>query len=319
MTAKKCVLTVLVFALTVGIWTTNSNAAEKIDLKLRLKQGQNYGARVIIDQKISQTIQGQEQNISSMMAMGTVCDVLAVDSNGVATVRITYQTIQIKMSGPMGLIEYDSTRPETADANNPVVRMYAAMAGQSLLMKVTPKGKIVEVKGFDEMMQQMAEKMSADDTAKEEMKEFMKNFISEDKIKEMESSMMIAFPSQPVGIGDSWTDKESISVGFPIEVDTTYTLKARKNGVAIVDVSSKMDLGRKGTPIDMGPTKMDMQMTGLLQGTSEIDEASGWMLHSKMEMQLSGEIKIAANEQMPEPMTIPMSIEGIITVEPMEN
>jgi len=324
MIAKKCVLTVLVFVLTVGSWTANSNAAEKIDLKLRLKQGQKYGMQTIIDQKISQTIQEQEQNIRQMIATGMDFEVLAVDDNGVASVKTTYQTIHVKISGPMGVIEYDSTKPDApADANNPVAQMmgqmYASMVGRSLVMKVNPRGKVVEVKGFKEMMQRMVEKMCGDDDAeKRKMKEFMKNFLSEDRVKIMGSNMMMAFPARPVGIGDSWADKESMSIGFPIEIANTYTLKERKNGVAIVDVSSKMDFGEKDAPIDTGPVKINMEMTGRVRGTSQIDEASGWMIRSKMKMQLSGEIKIIPNEQMPEGMTVPMTIDSVITVKPIK-
>lgn len=325
MTAKKCILAVVVFALTVGIWTAESKAVEKIDLKLRLKPGQKYAMRVITDQKISQTMHEHEQKIDYLTDMGMGFEVLAVDADGTASVKITYQTIRAKMSGPMGLIEYDSTEPDAAvGAETPpaqmIRQMFAGMVGQSFVMKANTLGKVVAVEGFKEMMQQMAEKIGGDDADKnEEIKEFMKNFLSEDKVKMMGSNMTIAFPSWPVGIGDSWTDKETMSVGFPIEIDNTYTLKERKNGVAIVDISSKMNLGEKGASIDMGPMKMNMEMKGSYQGTSEINEANGWMIRSKMNMQLAGQVKIAPNEQMPEGMTVPMSIESVITIEPIEN
>ena len=325
MTAKKCILAVLVFVLTACIWTTESCAAEKIDLKLRLKPGQKYGVRVITDQKISQTMQEQEQKIDYLTDMGMGFEVLAVDADGTASVQITYQTIRAKMSGPIGMIEYDSTEPDAAvgedDTEKQMIgQMFEGMVGLSFVMKVNTQGKVVEVKGFKEMMQQMAEKIGADDPAEnEEIKEFLKNFLSEDKVKMMGSNMALAFPSQPVGIGDSWTDKETMSVGFPIEIDNTYTLKESKNGVAIVDISSMMDLGENGASIEIGPMKMNMEMTGSVQGTSEINEASGWMIRSKMKMQLAGQMSIAPNEQMPEGMTVPMSIESVITIEPIEN
>lgn len=325
MTAKKCILAVLVFVLTACIWTTESCAAEKIDLKLRLKPGQKYGVRVITDQKISQTMQEQEQKIDYLTDMGMGFEVLAVDADGTASVQITYQTIRAKMSGPMGMIEYDSTEPDAAvgedDTEKQMIgQMFAGMVGLSFVMNGNTQGKGVEVKGFKEMMQQMAEKIGADDPAEnEEIKEFLKNFLSEEKVKMMGSNMALAFPSQPVGIGDSWTDKETMSVGFPIEIDNTYTLKESKNGVAIVDISSMMDLGENGASIEIGPMKMNMEMTGSVQGTSEINEASGWMIRSKMKMQLAGQMSIAPNEQMTEGMTVPMSIESVITIEPIEN
>lgn len=53
---------------------------------------------------------------------------------------------------------YDSTRPKTA-TDNLLAPMYSAMIGQSFVMKVTPEGKIVELKGIDEMYLRIAERI----------------------------------------------------------------------------------------------------------------------------------------------------------------
>ena len=146
-----------------------------------------------------------------------------------------------------------------------------------------------------------------------------KKIMSEDKIEQMSGGTMVAFPDGPVGIGDVWYDTMSVNFGFPMDMDSTYVLKDRRDGVVFLDVISKIDMGDEDSKlIEMNGMSMNMQMTGGMQGSMEVDEATGWMLQSKTDMNFSGVVKIAPSEQMPDGMTIPMSITGTTTVEPFE-
>ena len=61
---------------------------------------------------------------------------------------------------------------------------------------------------------------------------------------------------------------------------------------------------------------MNAQLKGSYKGTAEIDEATGWVNRSKMDMEMSGEMKMLGNPQMPDGMTIPMTMKMVMTVEP---
>jgi len=302
---------------------TQDNTAEKIDLKLNLQEGQKYGMKSTVDQKVTQTVMGQQQTINQNMTFGIISEVLAIDANGIIALKATYNQIQVKMDGPMGLIEYDSTKPPT-DVNNPqaktMVAMWSAMAGESFTMDLTPKGKIVGIQDYDKMWERMMEKVTGDNpNMAQAMKDMIKNFAGEDRIKEMGGEMMTSFPDEPVAIGDMWYDITSIEVGFPLYLDVTYILKDRKDGIAFIDVISKMDMGDQDSKlIEMEGMKMNMQMTGTQTGTVEVDEATGWMIKSNINQNFSGAVKIAPNKQMPNGMSIPMTIQSKITVEPME-
>ena len=296
---------------------------KKIDLKLNLKKGQKFGMLMTTDMKVTQSMMGQEIKVSQLSTMGLNNEVLNVDANGIISLKMVYTTMKMKMDTPAGPIEYDSTKPEQ-DVNRPqakmMIGMYSAMLGQELIMKINPKGKVVGIEGYDAMMDKMAQKMGAlDPNAIKAMKDMLKNFMNENKIEQMSNGMMAAFPEGPVGIGDMWHDIVSFDIGFPMDVDTTYVLKDRKSGVALMDVISKMDMGADDSKlIEINGMKINMQMTGGMQGDMEVDEATGWMLRSKTNMQFSGVMKIAASPQMPEGMAIPMTIIGTVTAEPLE-
>ena len=325
MRTKRFLTAVLCLVLMTATFVQAKKAAdsEKIDLKLNLQKGQKFGMLMTMDMKVAQSMQGQEMNVSQLMTMGLVSEVLDVNDKEIISMKTTYETMKGKIESMMGVIEFDSEKPGQ-DSNNPqaqmIVSMYKAMAGNELVMKMTPKGDVVAIEGFDAMMDKMAEGMGASDpNMAKAMKEMIKNFMNEDKIKQMNNDTMAAFPDGPVGIGDIWYDTMSVDVGFPMDMDSTYVLKDRKGGVAFLDVISKMDMGDEDSKlIEMNGMSVNMQMTGGMQGNMEVDEATGWMLRSKTDMQFSGVLKIAASAQIPDGMTIPMSISGTITIEPSE-
>ncbi|MHC5061845.1 MAG: DUF6263 family protein [Planctomycetota bacterium] len=317
-TLKQKVMMSFMVVIAAGIFVSDGySAKKKYDLKLNLKKGQKLGMKIVNDQKISQTVMGQQQKMNQMMAMGISFEVLAVDSEGNMSTKTTYQTIHVKMEGPMGVMEYDSAKPEETESANPISAMYKAMLGQSIVMKMTPKGEILAIENLEEMITKMADQMAADDAKKQQMREMMKSFINEDKMKEMGGAMTAALPQQLVSVGESWTNQISIPVGFPMEMDTTNTLTECKGGIFTIQTEARIEPGDQAKPIEMGGVKMSMRIQGQQNGTSQLDEATGWMVRSKADMKFSGEVKVEGNEQMPQGMTIPMSIEGVTTIEPV--
>jgi len=318
MALKKNVLMSLVIVLALGVTVSDVySAGRKFDLKLKLKKGQKFGLKMVANQKMAQTMMGQEQKMKQMTAMGMSFEVLDVDDNQNMSIKTTYLTIHTKTEGPMGVLEYDSTKPPQPAANNPMSAMQAAMLGQSFVMKLTPKGEILNIKGMDEMIAKMIDKMTTDEAKKQQMKEMMKNFINEDKMKEISGTMVAVLPPKPVGIGDSWTNKISVPIGFPMEIDTTNTLTDHKEGIITIGTNAVIKTGDDAKPTEMGPMKMTMKMKGTQKGTIQIDSATGWIVRSKADANFTGEFKTEPNEQMPQPMTIPIAIESVTTVEPM--
>jgi hypothetical protein len=80
-----------------------------------------------------------------------------------------------------------------------------------------------------------------------------------------------------------------------------------------------MDMGDEDSKLfEVDGMEMNIQLSGTQTGQSEIDEATGWLLRSKIEQNFFGALKISPNEQMPDGMSIPMTIQSTSTIEPME-
>lgn len=126
--------------------------------------------------------------------------------------------------------------------------------------------------------------------------------------------MMAIYPDKPVGIGDSWSRKVAVAKGFAMIVDNTWTLKARRGGIAVVEIKSAVKPNPNAKPLDMGPLKLQYDIGGKQQGEMEIDEATGWVIKAKMTQDLSGKVRVQGGAGAPGGMTWPISIKSDIRV-----
>lgn len=314
MNSKKTISVLSMVILFAGI----SLAQEKVDLKLNLKAGDSHEMKMVQIQDITQTVNGQEMKMKQTQEMILGVDCLSVDQDGVMDVKMAYKSMKMTIESPMGKMEFDSTNPKPADSNKPQEKMmagiFSAMVGSEFQMKVKPTGETFDVRGISEMMNKLKQQMPAEQMQGAE--KMIDKMFDESQIKELTGNMMNMYPENKVAIGDSWYDTKSINFMLPIDIDTTYMLKNLKDGTAVIDVVSKMDMGDTSKPLDIDPNnKMSMQLSGTMNGTNEVDVNTGLTKKGNMTMNFSGMLKMEANEQMPEGMTIPMTIKGDITVE----
>jgi hypothetical protein len=316
-----------------------SDNARNLDLKLRLKPGQRHAMRMVAEIKMVQTPMGQRQEISSVKTTELELEVEDVDPNGVARLKVTYLAIKEKGQGEDTQMQYDSTAPDVS-TDYPLGPMYSAMIGKSFLAKVTPEGRMIGLEGVDRMYLAIAETIvQGEDATRKRLSEraneiygsrqkrveavrdlLTKNpFISTERIAQMVGYLTIVYPGRAVETGDSWQAKKALLSLVTVNMDCTYTLKEMASAVMVVGVSSKIDMDNelasaKGGPLGSARTTM----TGSYEGTVRIDPTSGWMSHKNVTMRCSGEVTMPPSEQMPQGMTVPMTMETVITVEPME-
>ena len=153
----------------------------------------------------------------------------------------------------------------------------------------------------------------------QQMMDNVDKLIDEQSIKESTSSLMVVYPDEPVGIGDSWSKIIAVSTGSPMIMENKWTLKDRKNGTAIIDVNSVMKPNPDAKPMEMGTMKMDYQLSGTQNGRMDMEESTGRIIKSKMNQDMSGQIVMSdsSGQGMPD-MTVPMKIKSVITFEMTE-
>ena len=324
-------VSIFIFVLTIGVWAAESCAAEKLDLRLRLKPGQTYSVR--------HTHKVKYENDSFLYVRDIGFEVERVDANGIATITVTYQALKmditresfdggcgVKLARPILVrIRYDSNKQSLVDddPNLPVIE--AAGVGESFDIKITPNGKIIGLYGLEKMHTIIAERVIAWDKEHlekkwaEKLKELRyhntRSCYSEREIRNMLTDVFMSFPEKPLEIGHSWSDKVGIW-GKNYEIDGTYTLKDSKKETVAIDLSGKRTSEEEAFSwVNNEGQKVDFKIVGSCEGRFEVDEQTGWLVRSKIKTRFTGEV---IDEEADNQMTKPILEEEVITVEPME-
>lgn len=309
-----------VSALLLCVCAVSAFSAEKLELKLRLNVGDKFKTVMVNDQQIKQTFGGMNMDLSQCQEMIIFSEVTDVNED-LYSIKSTYGDMKISMNTPQGQLAYDTANPDSNAAANPmfepVKQMYAVLKGVSLITKIDANGVTKGVDGIDEMLDVMSEKLAKDDpNAAAAMKQMLNNFYNDEMFEDMSSGMYVSFPEDSVQVGDVWDSIVSLgSSQFPIDVDTTCVLADCNESTAEIEMNAKMDMGSyDGNMVEIQGMKMNMLLTGTMNGINIIDVKTGWLRSCKMDQSFSGSLKMEAGPNIKKGATIPMSIKGRVTL-----
>lgn len=273
---------------------------DKLALKLNYEKGKKYYYTSVNEQQVDQTVMGKTIKSKTTTTTGYLWEIKDIDKDGNFLVTITYDKIETKKEG------------EGADKPSPMKDDF--MKGFSFDMVVTPKGKVKELHGMDKLMDMALAAALPDSLANDPssqamvgpMKDMLKKQFSDKSMGSMMEQMTDYFPEGDVEVGDKWEKTVNVSTVMPMKVTSNYVIKDIKDGIATVDVESKVEPG-EGEAI-MG---MKVELNGSQKGTMEINTKNGIIVKSTINQDMSGTIGMMG-------MSFPMKITGKTSVEAKE-
>ena len=309
-------LTVVVLSLSVFLLAASSSCAKgKVEYKLKLKKDQKFDYRTVTEQKTAQIVMGNVQETEQTTGFGFDLDVQDVDRKGNATLKWTYTWILYKQKGTAGQVTYDSSKK---GAVPPQAKTVAALLGESFTTKLTPKGQVTELKGFEQMNKNIKEKLPPGPVREHMAKGIMLQFGAEAMKETIEASWAI-YPNRAVVVGDSWEKKMVLAKGFPTIQDNKFTLKERKAGAATIEVSSVLKPNPDAKPMEMGSARIKYEMAGKQNGQIKLDESTGRIIKSKITQRIAGDMTMGTGGGKAQggfgELNIGVDVDSVITVE----
>jgi hypothetical protein len=307
----------LAFALLVAACCRPAWAQEdKLELRLRLKQGEVYRLKTTVEQKINQTVGANAQATEQTFAVGYRMAVESVDAAGNMKVATTYDSVLFRQKGPSGAVEYDSANPPKQVPAG--AKAFAALAGLGFKSTVTPTGKVTAVEGLDAMFAEMVRKLELPDgPQKAAVQKALNEQFGEEAMKQNLQNVFALYPERPVAVGESWQRRVVVAKGFPMVLEGTYTLKSRDGGVAHVDIKATLSPNEAAGPVELGTGKMSYDLKGEQSGTADVDEATGWTRSLTTNQTVSGALRFQAAGGVPETNN-PITIQEKVTIESLK-
>lgn len=250
----------------------------KVDLRWKFQKGQELRYR------ISQltTIDAAGLTVEQSMRTTYLYAVSEVDEKGTATLAVKYEAVAVKASGLQDL-DFDSEKHKEVPAD-PTAQLVSRLVGQSFTLKLGPSGKVLEVKGFDRILDALF-KEGADDPQQALQREALKQAYSDESIQSMMQMMFMPLPETPVGTGDSW--KTELAFQMPVAGKARLAGTSRLAGLERAEARLEQEWKLETVP----PEDADKNpMAGLVKlnsvkgkGRAAFSTERGLFLDSKME------------------------------------
>jgi hypothetical protein len=281
-----------------------TSTAQKYDLKLNLKQGQHYLQSMVMDMDMTESVSGQEINISTKMQFDFKQEVKSITSAGDFVVESQYARIAMTVDGMGQKISYDSDNKDTSGSEiiKTYTKTFSSIIGKKFQVTMTPKGKVKEIKGLKEIIAAM--KNGSDESTQR----ILEGTFDEKKLASNFESSYHIFPDNPVKVGETWTQQSSVESMFPIDIKTVYTLKEVKNGIA--KIASSGDMNMKKDDFETNGMKMKIDFTGTYAGTYEMDVNTGMSKRGAVIMPMKGTMEMMGMEV---PVTISTNLQTTTT------
>jgi hypothetical protein len=286
----------------------SSAGAAAVPLQLKLSKGKTYYQRMVMDQHLDQTVMDMQQVVDQSMGTGLKLDVLEVDSQGNMRIRQTFNWSMSKRTSPMGNLEYDSAKQPTPPAG---AEPFAALLGQSYIVKVTPKGEVLDVEGIEQMQAAIRQKLPPGAEADPALGT-LAAYLDKKGLKEATEGIWGIYPDKPVELGESWSKKRVVSPAFELTIESRWTLQKREAGFAMIGTTGSAR-SNPDTPMETGGMKMRFDLAGTQAGTMRMEEATGLIVLAQARQQLKGEIKVGDAAQPM--MAIPVVFDTTVKLE----
>ncbi len=233
------VLVVLVVGVGWSLGAPDQALGQEVELRWQFQPGQElvYELTQVSD---TETPTGTVTQTQVQTQRYTVLDVA---DDGTARLGITTDRLRVVAETPMGRQEFDSEDPAAGSAE---LAMLGGMVGMSFEMTLGSDGRVEEVSGLDQMVDEMVEQMAQENPgAAGQMREMMEGMFGEDAMESTMQQGVQPLPRDPVAPGGGWEFSLTQPLGFgSLRTEAVYTLREvvedEGRSVARIDVEGSI-------------------------------------------------------------------------------
>lgn len=275
-------------------------------LTLNLEQGKEYRQNSEAKMTMSQDIAGQTLDIVATIKGKVVYQVKSVTPTGYE-MDIRYEMMAMEMQMPQATMKFSSENPAQDDIISQVLFGVLNKPFQAHLSKT---GKITDVRNVEALFTSAFEKFpNLSDAQKEQIKSQLNQSYGADAFASNMEMTLAIFPNKPVKVGEKWTIETKMK-SMSAVIASTYQYVEDGSDVRAIRGEAKITADPNGNYIVSSGMEMKFTMNGTMVSDIKVDKKTGWVRECKVTQTISGDAHVKGNEQMPEGMTIPMSIKS---------
>jgi hypothetical protein len=287
-------------------------AQEKIGFRLNPDPGATYSLTMVMNQKVTQAVDDEEQTLAKNMSLVWEYEVLKKKKSGQTEVKLTYKRVKMSQDyGPQN-VEYDSDNPPAF--LDPSMKSLASLPGAELNVVFAPDGQVEQIRGVDELLDRMVKSMELPENPhKNEIISDLKRQFGAEALKQTLGEITSFYPEKPVAVGEQWDKELSITTGFPMNISSEYTLGAVSGDTATIQATARVESGPDSGAVTMGELIMKYNIQGEQDGTITVSTVTGLPIRTETNLHFDGAVTVSGIDDEG-PRTWPISSAGTVIV-----
>lgn len=285
-------------------------------VNLNVEKGEKYNTHVSNDQETIVTVNNQEMITNQKTDMNCSINILDVDKDKNVTISYTYDSMKIAVDTPSKKITYDSKQD---DNNNPLSAIYSGILGKSFTIKLDNEGKVLEVKGLDDIITSTIDNTSCTEQQKQALKNSLKQSFSDEGLKAMFKQAMNNYPPENIKVGDVWESKNELTVMFPMVIASKYKFLSEKAGLLNINMQSIISADTQNNAVDIMGIKANVALNGEINANITINKKNSILQNGTLTQNISGEMEFATGKETPQTIKLPIKITSKIICETTKN
>lgn len=288
-----------------------SGFAQKQVLQLQLVKGQTYKQNLEMPMLMTYQVGEESVEMNMTMNMNFSYKVISIQQD-VYELEAKFDLLYVSINAMGNVVVMSS---ENENESNPVYKFFNAITQNSFIIKMDKYGKNIEMIGFTEMVENAIKNFpNLSKAEKEKLKEQFNQSFNEETIKQNMNNICNYFPTQPVGIGDTWDFSYSSITGAKITILAHYTLKEITPEYILIDVTADISSPENNEFTESNGMMMRFVLTGTMTSTIKLDPKTCWTTNSSGTMLMTGKAEVEPNDQLPDGMFMDMSISAEINM-----
>jgi len=279
--------------------------AQKATLALNLTKGNTYYMVTNTNMLVSQTVNGQLQNVNSTQMAKMAFTVTSVMDTSYA-MQVKYDRIAMQLEMPTGVVSFESDKNNQSDIFSTIM---GNMTNKSFSIVMSKKGKLVSISNTDELSKNLFTGVTQlNDEQKAMFREQLMKSFGPDAFKSNIEIGTAVFPSVKVAVNDTWRINSSVEAGMQTKSSTTFTLNEVTASAYMVHGESVISPQNNNEFTEMNGMPTKYTVNGTSQYDLKIDKESGWISEARINQVIKGSVEIRDNPKMPGGIVIPMTI-----------
>ncbi len=261
---------------------------------------------------IHQEVNGQIMKIE-MMVEGVMNFYVSDVQDNEYIMDVNYKKLAMETTTMGQTMKFSS---ESVDNEHDLMsKLLASMTEKSFSCHMNKYGSISQISGMEELWEDMIDSIPGlAEMEKKQLQQKMKSTYGDEAFQNSFGLSTHIFPDYSVNVNEIWYIKASLGGMIPAEMECDYVFAEDTEDHYKIYGDSRIQTDReKG--VEMNGMESQFDLRGDYNSEITIDKESRWIIASKNNYYLEGQIFIMPNAQMPEGMKVPfrMNTHGSVT------